>query len=218
MVKPIDVLLRDHVRAPLKEKGYTRKGHNFRLTAPTGDIALIHFHSFPMGRHDVECYIEAAVLSVPYHDWLNHRLGRNDPMSTGGVIWSDRVQSPFVEPGSSLANSPFWELNLSYHEQIAELLRRVTAVADRLRHLLDRRNLLALARDPATRPQGLRPSREFAVGFLLVDDGPSPELEDALRELEEQHPADDLVAWLRTRQAARTPAPSRSAPPPAPPR
>ena len=83
-------------------------------------------------------------------------------------------------------------LSLDDQVRIAVFVGELTSLADRLRFLADRQNLISVVRDPAIdikRTEGLiarqfRHSREDALALLLVDDGPSRELEEILRVLE----------------------------------
>jgi hypothetical protein len=71
-----------------------------------------------------------------------------------------------------------------------------------LTRMLDRREQLAILHDPAEEEHLQLGSNSFGEVLLLVDDGPSPELEAALADAEQQGDR-DLVWWARERLASR---------------
>lgn len=191
MVKPLDVFLRDHVRPMLKEKGFSKKGRDFRIGATRGDVALVNFFSWRLGDCEVEFFLEVGVLPLPWVEWCEDAIGEVDD-SIVSALWWKRVNSPFRPLG-------LWQFDLKDEERTSFFLAELSSVADHLCALVDRQKLISVVRDPATAVQELRHSREHALALLLVDDGPSPELDDILRVLESGNPADDVASWVRAR-------------------
>jgi hypothetical protein len=198
VVKPLDVFLRDYVRSPLKEKGFSKKGRDFRLTIPGGDVALINFLSWRMDFCEVEFILDAGILSPLHLEWQNE-MRDLEGSSIANTLWWTRLKSPFAYRENQFLPTDTWAINFDDEERISFFLGELAALADHLRSLLDRRNLISMVRDPATAIQDLRPSRETALALLLVDAGPSPELEEILRALEAKNPTDDVASWVRSR-------------------
>lgn len=193
-VRPLDAFLRDHVRAPLKEKGFSRKGRDFRLTAPNGDVALINFFSWRLGDREVEFFLDVGILPLTWTEFLNDRFGEADG-SIASTLWWTRLNSPFKSLG-------LWQFDLDDTERMPHFLRELASQADCLRFLIDRQNLVSEVRK--TEIQRLRSSREHALASLLVGEGPSHELEETLRVLEAKDSSDELAAWIRTRLSSRS--------------
>jgi hypothetical protein len=191
VVKPLDAFLRDHVRAPLKEKGFSRKGRDFRLVSENGDVALINFAPWRTGDREVEFILDAGILPLTKIEWEKDTLGVVDG-SVASALWWTRLNSPFMGTGT-------WQFNLDDSERISAFLTALGALVDRLHFLIDRQNLISMVRDPATPVQDLRSSREHALAWLLVDQGPSRELEEIVQSLESNDPDDVLASWVRVR-------------------
>lgn len=191
MAKPLDVFLRDHVRAPLKAKGFSKKGRDFRLNTTNGDTALISFFPWRLGDCEAEFFLEIGVLPLPWIEWSKDVIGEVDD-SIASALWWKRVHSPFRHTG-------LWQFNLNDNERISFFLDELSSTADYLRSAADRQKLMSVVRDPATAVQDLRHSREHALALLLVDGGPSGELEEVLRALESKDPTDDVASWVRAR-------------------
>lgn len=188
-MKPLDAFLCVHVRELLKEKGFSRKGRDFRLTAPSGDVALISFFSWRLDDCEVEFYLDAGILPLAKVEWERDVLGATSG-SVASALWWTRLGSPFKASG-------LWQFDLDDNERISLFLEKLASLADCLRSLTDRQNLISVVRE--TEIQQLRASREHALAFLLVEEGASPELESILRRLESHNPDDGLAAWVRAR-------------------
>ena len=76
MVKPLGAFLRDHARAPLKAKGFSKKHRDFRLTVLNGDVALINFFSWRLGDCEVEFFLDAGIAPRTQFEWV-----RADPIT-----------------------------------------------------------------------------------------------------------------------------------------
>lgn len=218
-MKPVDRLIRDYARPVLAEAGFRRKGNKFSRTAPNGDMACVDFHT----RSGVVTMVDGGMrampdwssfvvtiglMPVPRWDWLCHQfpeLAKKTPDSAYG-LWTSRVLPP-PEMAEDAAARESWLITGAGQvpgrgEHLARLLR--DDVLPLLVRCLDRAEFLALCRDPA-RP--LDPPPSDADLILLVDDGPSPELDAALATLDGLDPTDfpvaaEYAAWLRTRAAA----------------
>ena len=216
-MKPVDRLVRDHARPVLTEAGFRRKGNRFWLTAPNGDVACVDFQTQagvtvmrPDGVHAMPdwaaFFVNIGVVPVPRWDWLCHQfpgLSKQVPEASHG-LWTSRAVAPPEVADDVISDS--WVVKGA--DQVAvcgEHLARVLRddVVPLLVWCLDRAEFLALCRDPA-RP--LDPPPSDAELILLVDDGPSPDLDAALAVLGARDPHDypvaaEYAAWLRARAA-----------------
>ena len=204
----LDQLLRDHVSPVLEAAGFVRRGRTYRLIADNGDQAIIAIERTAGSRGDVvEFYVHAAVVPVPYWAWIQHvfpTVGDRAPDYSDG-LWRHRVEAP----PTCRADAGPWTTDLwllagpsavaSCGEQLATILR--TETAPLTTSLLNRATFLALTRDP-TKPLGV--SIGPADLMLLVDEGPSPELDKAIAHYRSLDPTDypaaaDLAAWAEAR-------------------
>jgi hypothetical protein len=207
-------LLREHVTPLLSEFGFRREGRRYRLVAGNGDQAFV---AFQRSRTDPgaadEFFVNLAVVPVPYWDWLRHirpgdALTDNLQAEEADGLWRDRL----VAPPQFAAGIEPWQAERWLLDSVENLPACGAALATALREqavpqltqLLDRREFLALSRDPA-RPLG--PGVGPAELILLVDEGPSPELEAEIARCEALDSADypvagDLARWARARIAA----------------
>ena len=202
MVKPLDVFLRDHVRPLLKEKGFSKKGRDFRLVAASGDVAFISFRPWKLGLYDVEFLATGGMLPRLWIEWRVDTYGLADG-STVSPILEKRVLSPYPYLESVNPHTETWLLNANDTERIDAFLSRLSSLCEELSLLLDRQNLISVARDSATSVQIFRVARERVLAVLLVDEGPSPELDEALRALEARDPNDIVASWVRSRLATK---------------
>jgi hypothetical protein len=98
-----DVFFRSYVNPFFKERGFRRKGRNYRLTAVNGDTAVVHFQasagSFP--GHYV-FYVNVGVLPKPWQELTAYDYARRglspdkEPNVANGLYWT-RVDPPGEE-------------------------------------------------------------------------------------------------------------------------
>jgi hypothetical protein len=140
------------------------------------------------------------------HDGLTPSIPYRAQPSIWDGFWSNRVYPPSnVEWPLGEFKSDIWciedaESATRCGKHLARILTEETVPF--LTRMLDRREQLALLHDP-TEDEHLRlGSNSFGDVLLLVDDGPSPELEAALTDAERQGDQ-ELVSWARERLASR---------------
>ena len=200
VVKPLDVFVRDRVRPLLKEKGFSRSHHTFRSVAPNGDLAVIELRGWRLMQYELEFFTEVGLAPSTSIEWSEARFGRRAYRNCLEAIWWKRLRSPFVKPDSVTPTTDHWQFNPDDDDRIAVFLSELASAADHLKVLMDRQSLISVVRGPATKE--LRYSRDVSLALLLVDEGESPELEAALRALENKNPDDDVASWVRARLAA----------------
>ncbi|HWG97856.1 MAG TPA: DUF4304 domain-containing protein [Pilimelia sp.] len=210
-MKPLDLMLRDHITPVLTAAGYRRRGREYTRRAPHGDVAIVHLQTSAGSVGDqVDFYVNLGAVPASYADWLGELFGA--PLARPGHehgLWRDRLRPPpelADEPGPY--GSDRWRLRGAAGVAAcgAGLAAALTATAlPLLADLLDRDRFLALHRDPG-RPLGTGVVT-FPEIFLLVDAGPSAALDAELAKLDAADPAEDptaprLAAWARARLAA----------------
>ncbi len=204
----LDRMLRTYVTPVLADAGFVKKGRTYRLTAATNDAAMVNIQRSGGGVGDrVVFFVNLSVVVVPHSDWLDYTLGITEATerSYAGGLWQSRLDAPASVAADDFSwGSERWlldgaEMVPECGELLAGLLR--DRAIPLLVKLLDRDTFLALSRDPK-RPLGPRVGP--ADIMLLVDRGPSVELEAAIAECEaldaETYPmAGKLAAWARQR-------------------
>nr|WSW57364.1 hypothetical protein OG513_01585 [Streptomyces sp. NBC_00998] len=194
----------------MKAAGFRQSGRTLRLTASSGDQAVLGF-----ARHYVDP--DAAVFEVgyhivpaPYRAWINRHAASGDardPVAFGPAVLAGRVFPPphaAHAPDSETSFRERWALrgdnSLSCGETLASVLR--DEAVPHIVHLLDRSNLLQECRHPALPVVRLVPLTRVEV-LLQVDDAPKEEIESLLVDLQLASPHDDFITCTRRRLAAR---------------
>jgi hypothetical protein len=192
----------------LETAGFVRRGRTFRLVGGKGDQAIIGIERTAGSRGDwVEFYVHAAVVPVPYWAWLQHvfpSVADREPEYSDG-LWRHRVEAP----ANLRADAGPWTTDLwllagsaavpACGSSLATILR--TETIPLATSLLDRPTFLNLTRDPSN-PLGT--SLGPADLILLVDEGPSPELDQAIAHYKSLDPTDypaaaALATWAESR-------------------
>jgi hypothetical protein len=233
-VDPIGMVLKGYVTPLLAANGFTKIGATYRLAGRNGDQVLIEARR-ESGSSAEEGRFFVNLAAVPHPRWEfmrfcypKQRLGQ--PGVVDGVLglrlrtdvnevgyWYDprpESWSRAWRPGSG--PRPRWSSDewLVRGAEGVAICGPVLAAALRdealplLLSLLDRQVFLARIRDQASSfPQGTRVAAWTEL-FLLIDDGPSDELEAQIARVEAweaEHPdrPHSLVTWARQRLAAR---------------
>lgn len=210
-MRPLDLLVREHVAPVMRAAGFKRSGRTFRLVADSGDQAVLGFV-----RHYVDP--DAAVFDVgyrivpaPYWEWINrqHRAGGqvSAPRAFGlAVVAGDVIPPPRAAhlPDYDGRLRSRWALRDDNRHTCGEAL--ASALRDeaipQMVHLLDRTNLLQECRRRTMPVMRLVPLTRLEI-FLRVDDAPCREIEALLEDVQPAGPGDDFAAWVRRRLATR---------------
>ncbi|WP_127355772.1 DUF4304 domain-containing protein [Actinacidiphila soli] len=210
-MRPLDLLVKQHVAPVMKAAGFKKSGRTFRLIADNGDQVILGF-----ARHYVDP--DAAVFEVgyrivpaPYWEWINRQHWASGEVRAP-VAFVTAVLSGDVIPPSHVAHAPDDELpfrarwalrednSLICGEALATVLH--DDAVPQMVHLLDRTNLLQECRHPSL-PVVRMMSLTKAEIFLRVDDAPSEEIESLLADVRPAGPGDNFIAWTRQRLAQR---------------
>ncbi|NEA31291.1 hypothetical protein [Streptomyces sp. SID13031] len=182
-------VVRDHVAPLLKEAGFARSGHRFTLTRDDGTQAWVTVRSYKLGYYEAEFHVDAGIWPAGL-DALEEGTG-----ITMGNTWTHHL----TELGDSTET---WGLDLDDTASIVVFRDLLCGLRDRLLWATaDRRNLIALLRDPANRMYPRE--RAWLIVVALYDLGPSVDLEAALQECEELSPNHRGLPWIRRQLADR---------------
>jgi hypothetical protein len=203
---PVDVIVREYAAPVLAAAGFRRSGRVFRLDGERGDAAVLEIAPFVLSSGS-RFSATGGVIVTPYADFIDRALGdipRRRPGPSSALVelpvlpprewWQGVGQEPREDPQWGFTDDA--DVPACGRAFAAVLAEDVIPVLVRL---LDRTRLLAEMRERTTPDlrRKLAPRRD--VLLLLVDEGPSPELDRLLRELGEG----DMVAdWARARLAA----------------
>ncbi|MFD8547091.1 hypothetical protein [Streptomyces sp. NPDC059649] len=210
-MRPLDLLVREHVAPVMRAAGFKRSGRTFRLVADCGDQAVLGF-----SRHYVDP--DAAVFGVgygivpaPYWEWINRQHWASGQVGAPRAFESAVVAGDVIPPPGT-AHRPDCEGRLRSRWALREDNRDLCgeALAGALRdeaipqmvHLLDRTNLLEDRRHRAMPVVRLVPLPRLEI-LLRVDDAPRREIEALLADVQPAGPGDDFAAWVRRRLATR---------------
>ena len=191
-------VLKKYVTPTLAPLGYRKVGNTYRLTAENGDQALINFQvsSGSVG-DDVIFFINVAVVPRTQIDLNNSIFQRSTQPTTAAGILSDRLWPPAdVEyDNNSQFDDQRWQFSdADGADRVGKHLVEILSgdVHPVLAPLLDRRTFLAYLHQPdENKPFKAENSARNTV-MLLLDEGRSPELDDALAKSK----APQWVAWV----------------------
>ena len=212
VANPLDVMLRAFVAPVLIGAGFSRAGRTYRLAAGSGDLAVVAFQAWTYSPDVVGFYATAGLAPVPWVAWIHRDDGESTRACRPGI--EAKLVGPDIVPPREWWRGvgdpefhPLWGFERSVScEGCGRALATVLAehAVPTLRRLLDRRALLTEFRSP-TEPSLRGPLHppELNEILLLVDDGPSGELNELLRRLDAAHPDSEFAAWTRRRLAHR---------------
>lgn len=206
-------LLEAEVDAHMTAEGFTRTGTRYQLVSEVGDYALVEFTPI-IGLTDsaVRFRVSSAVLPGPELEWRRARAAARPDTAWAAIEPEARtgwLQSRHLPPSThAVIDGPLPNLNASLWAftpataaacSVAIVRLLTSEVVPRLRHLLNRKELLATVLGAETDADV---GKAHATIILLVDEGPSDRLEAMLQheELYEYGPTEpELAAWARTR-------------------
>lgn len=209
-MRPLDLLVKQHVAPVMKGAGFKKSGRTFRLIADNGDQGVLGF-----ARHYVDpgaAVFEVGYRIVPasYWEWINrHHWASGDAPAprafSGAVLSGDVIPPPHAAHApDEVSFRRRWALRedngLICGEALATVLH--DDAVPQMVHLLNRTNLLQECRHPALPVVRLVPLTRVEI-LLRVDDAPSEEIESLLADVQPAGPGDNFIAWTRQRLATR---------------
>lgn len=211
MANPLDEMLRTHVAPVLTGAGYRRSGRVYRFAAPNGDLAVIEFPARVLSRDYVDFAVTTGVAPTPAVDWIRRKAETMDSQAPGLECRLIRVDLTPPRRWWRGVGTPDMDQHWGFKKddggdqcgiELAGLL--ADQVVPTLRRLLDRQELLAEVRNPRLGDKAsLNFGKELAEIVMLVDHGPTPDLEELLESREAANPQDELASWARRRLASR---------------
>lgn len=183
--KPLDQVVRDRIAPVLADFGFTRKGRKLTLERADGARAFATVRSYSLGIDDVEFHLDFVVQPRIWRDFADLQLGAGSEWG----LWQPRLPGP---------THHHWGLDLDDEEAGATLSRAVAAAAPTVVAHLDPEKLLAHARTGIARHNfGTR--HDVVVPLLMAAaEGPSPELDALLVELDQDPDWPDFNPVLTT--------------------
>lgn len=198
-------MVQAHVGPPLRAAGFRGSAPTWRLTSPSGDVAIVNLQRSRWDHGDaVTFYVNLAVLPALWWQCLKHdgrAVRPRDPVEAHGLL-RRRLDAPAQEPLRGNWSIRGVDPGNDCGRMLQEELQRI-AVPE-LRALLDRDHLAAFVCGGAqgwwvTQPQGL------ALAFIVAGAGRSPRVERMLDEYDGTSPVPrdaERSAWLRRRLEA----------------
>lgn len=194
MAWQLDIFINQTFNDLLGSRGFKKRGRTYRLTSPTGDQVLFNISSNPRQgtvQYFVLTVAIAPIIMLDYyhhtlHSPLNRQLSMSDWIATSHIASPQKPYSTYVPMYWSFdGEAESIEVSKMIQERLSDgLLSRIIG-------LLDRRSLLALARqDRGNRCEWALPWNRLntisAEILLLVQDGQSDELHAAMLEAEKK--------------------------------
>ena len=183
----------------LVELGFRRKGRTFWLEDPSGAWASVQARAFKMGVNEAEFLVDFHVEPGVYEDFLNRN---SSGTRMRGGLWNGRLDQP--NPPTDIPG--LWAFDPGDMTAEAEFTKTLRSSLEAFLPLLDPAVLLAHVRQPLPDLSPVSVRQEVAIALLLVDEGPSVELEERLVALTNTDPDDrwaarnqELVAFIRGR-------------------
>lgn len=202
-MNPLDQLLKDHVTPVLIAHGFAKAGRIYRAEAATGDLAYVAFKRWETGDH-MDVVVNLSVLPTTQWAWLCHdqpKTATRKP-GPGDGLWQGHVPPPAPYAADEWTTELWRVTDL---DQVGAVLARTLAedTVPMLLRMLDRAEFLRMIQAPDTT---LKPGLGHGEVMLLVDEGPSAALDQALawyeaRDPEEWPAAHELAHWARQRAA-----------------
>jgi Domain of unknown function (DUF4304) len=197
-------------RSLTREHGYKGNAPTWRKSTPVGDWAVVNVQSSSFSSADrLRCVVNLAVAPALWLDWQRERLGAGMPKTIGDSLglFRDRLHPT----GTPERTDGWWEVTdarsaeRAAHDMVTQLVDGGWPVLDRL---LDRAALLERVRAGDLghmKRESLGVFFARAEALLLIEGGPSPELDECLRYAKsnvmpgQEDNAATFDAWVRTR-------------------
>jgi Domain of unknown function (DUF4304) len=206
--------LREIVGPALRREGFRGSGSTWQLTSPDSDRAVVNAQSSAFNsREELRFIINLAVIPQPWWEWQQFQgtLGNTKSPKEYHGLWQRRLESTIV--GDHHGSEAWWSVvDTSTASAAAEdVVHQLETVGiPLLRHLLDRRAMLATIRAKDLGPLGGGSDTYFDIALvvLLSDDMDSLERNQALARLSTsenewgRNAFQGLTAWLSQREQA----------------
>jgi hypothetical protein len=208
---PLDALIRRYVVPLAKTDGCSKSGRTFRLIADNGDQAMFVFSRHAVDPDMVVFEVNWHVVPLPYWEWITGEpAGARKPDSSGALV-TGRVIPPREAAHHPRDGFPFfrerWAFPYEGSDEICGLALERTLREEtlpRMRHLLDRSNLLEVVRSTDV-SLGMWMDVDPLVGeiVLRVDSDPAEEVGALIDQEEAAGGYPRFVQWARQRLAKR---------------
>ena len=208
---PLDALIRRYVVPLAKAAGCSRSGRTFRLIANSGDQAMFDFSTHAVDPDMVVFEANWHIAPLPYWEWITRQhVGAKLTNSSGGMV-TGRVMPPGEAAHHPHDGFPLfrerWAFPSEGSDEVCGLALERTLREEtlpRMRHLLDRSNLLEVVRSTDVSPmKRMDPLRGEIV--QRVDGDPVEEVGALIDQEEKTGDFPPFVQWARRRLAERIP-------------
>ncbi|MER6423825.1 hypothetical protein [Streptomyces sp. NPDC001137] len=208
---PLDALIRRYVVPLAKEAGCSRSGRTFRLIANSGDQAMFDFSPHAVDPDMVVFEANWHIAPLPYWEWITRQHVGAKLTNSSGAMVTGRVLPPDEAAHHPRDGFPFfrerWAFPYEGSDEVCGLALQRTLREEtlpRMRHLLDRSNLLEVVRSTDVSPmKRMDPLRGEIV--LRVDGDPVEEVGALIDQEEKTGCFPPFVQWARRRLAERIP-------------
>lgn len=211
----LEPVLKEFVTPVMKAAGFRKSGKTYRLGPARGDQALVNFQSTLMDFGSTTAfYVNVAVVSrarFEFHN-LDTPAGIDREPTVAWGLLRDRLWPPsdveIRRPETSPFRSEIWGFGNDDEDRARRCGQQLAAELGEtwlpwLTRMLDRPTLRQFLRDPASEVPTMTLTGPWADAFLLLDDGPSPALDQALAEMKTAglEVADEFLPWATERAA-----------------
>ncbi|MFF2493486.1 DUF4304 domain-containing protein [Agromyces sp. NPDC058064] len=205
--------LRDQLGPAARRHGYRGSAPTWRKSNAKGDWVVVNVQSSSWNTAEsIRCTVNIAAVPEPWLRWTRHRLGARAPKSVSDAhgLYRERLRPTGAPAGLDV----WWEAEdaPTTSAMVADMTSRLERVGwPLLDSLLSRdgmRGRLADGDLGFSKRSTLPSLFESAEALLLMDQGPSEELDERLASLLERstpmqrHDAESFDAWVRTQAKA----------------
>ena len=191
---------RQHIQPALRAAGYRGSYPTWMRRSERGDWAIVNVQrSTSSTAGELLCIFNYGIVSEPALAFTQESWGKPTlKPSLGHADWNWRLSA--TVSARSRGGELWWLVKdeASAQESAADMARQLAEVAlPKLLHLLDRPNLVELARRAEG---GSQTQNKFRLAVLLADNGPGEELDRLLASFESEGNT-GVVDWARARAA-----------------
>jgi hypothetical protein len=201
---PLDAFVFDYATELLGSAGFTKKGRTFSHYSDRGDVAVVQFHSYPLGNL-VDLQLGTGVSPEPVADFAAefHGYRRAAPDDSDGA-WCRTWEAP-SRGDEPWAGSTWSVRDVPERDALGRELRTTLSqeVLPTLSALLDRATLLDVVQNHRLLPGHTTMGPSGIALVLLADEGPSVALDLAMRAASDHTFDQAALAWARRRLADR---------------
>lgn len=201
---PLDAFVLDYAAELLASAGFTKKGRTFRHSSDRGDVAVVQFHSYPLGNL-VDLHLGTGMSPEPVADFAAEFHGYRPaaPEDSDGA-WSRTWDAP-RRGDEPWASSTWSARDVPERDTLGRELRTTLSqeVLPTLSALFDRAVLLDVVQNDRLLPGHTAMGPRGIALVLLADEGPSVALDLAIRAASDHSFEQAALAWARRRLADR---------------